>query len=815
MLMDVSSTSNKNFDGFYNELRRKYPNTFTIANDLGKGDASVQKLPRLERIPSPSPQGILPIPLNSGPQRWTPDSFLSKVKLQKFQNEQKQEVEPIQWNRGAVIIRDKTKPVPILNKREYLAVQNQASFRLPNLRTQVEQNKTELQNRLNATKKVTNEIKHNQSPTITLSRSQKQAEVRSSNESISTGDGSVVSANVPGPKSDPLGTIMKELLPNKPGRLMTDLPNNNEILHRNGAGVLDSDSGISICAPIKVFRPKIRSPHDAPAPSDIIKKFSAKPKAHSGPMKADHTVLPDNVTQIVNVGESSEKIFLKKSSINYNEKIQQRPLTARVHFEDESEQEAEVRYQERRLLERTHTTKIRSDILPKPQLKSLEKTLESHETFPSPLTAERSPTVGQKTANIPYRRQPFPPNIAKKVLIDIPRSGLPSRRPVHFQMSQAMKDKPLPSSTDKQANTVDGITMSFTRTSQEWKEQSPSISKSKEDNKSHHSFSSQETIGSGITEVSSEVTITTLEWRGSGSSIGSESHTRSSSQNQNLNLTHPSLSKGTEVSFYSKVKKSLQVKMKMSSDTRMMNGTHQSDRDYSYSNSQNSKSTEMEQDSDALLKLDRREKVASHGKSSLHGATSPRQVIMRENESSSIGQDRMKTDVEAHNKDRDVPMKPQFLSMRMMQSLLKKGRGKKYVVHGPSPPPPESRPAFGRSAISGPLVSKVKGQQAQGSARVLAVQSDSSRLVELQRPKTGFRGLYLTQRIQNHHTGLYVVQLSGVFASSFPQGVLEVGDEILEINRRPAKDLNMEEIQSLLEESSCILLRVLPLAHGL
>ncbi|XP_073456236.1 uncharacterized protein [Aquarana catesbeiana] len=817
MLMDVSNTTNKSLDGFYNDLRRKYPNTFTIATELGKGDGSVHKLPRLDRTPSPAPQGILPSPFNSGSQRWTPDSFLSKVKLQKFQNEEKQEVETFPRNVGAVIVRDKTKLVPIWNKREYLAAQNQASFHLPNLHTQVQQNKAELQNRLNVSRKINNEAKNNQSPTVTLSKKQKPAEIRSSNESISTGDSSVAPANISKPKTDPLGTIMKELLPSKPGKLMTDQPKDNDFLYRNGAAVSDNDSGVSMCTPIKVFRPKIRSPHDAPAPSDIIKKFSAKPKAHSGPMKADHTVIPENVTQIVNVGESSEKIFMKKSAINYNDKIQQRTPTARVHFEDESEHEAEVRYQERHLLQRTHTTKISLDSLPKPQVRSLEriKTLESAETSASPSTAERSPTAGQKTANLPYRRQPFPPNVAKKVLIDIPRSGLPSRRPVQMRTSQAMKDKQLSSSTSKEANSLDGITMSFTNTSQEGKEQNPSTSESKEENKSNHSFSSLETIGSGITEVSSEVTITTLEWRGSGSSIGSESHTRPSSQNQFLNLNHPSL--GGEVSFYSKVKKSLQVKMKMSPDTRMMNDTYQSERDYSDSSSQHSKSMKMDQCSDASVELDRREKVASHGKSNPHGATSPRQVIMRENESSSISQDRMKMDAEAQKKDRDVPMKAPFLSMRMMQSLLKKGRAKNYVVHVPSPPLLESRPPSGQPAISGSRVNKVKRDQVteRASARVLAVQSDSSRLVELQRPKTGFSGLYLAQRIKNHRTGLFVVQLSGAFTSSFPQGVLEVGDEILEINRRQAKDLSMEEIQSLLEESSCVLLRVLPLTHGL
>lgn len=232
--MDVSNTSNKSLDGFYNDLRRKYPNTFTVATELGKGDGSVHKLPRLDRTPSPAPQGILPSPFNSGPQRWTPDSFLSKVKLQKFQNEQKQEVETFPGNAGAVIVRDKTKLVPIWNKREYLAAQNQASFHLPNLHTQVQQNKAELQNRLNVSRKVNNEVKNIQSPTVILSKKQKPAEIRSSNESISTGDRSVAPANVSKPKPDALGTIMKELLPSKPGKLMTDQPKNNDFLYRNG-----------------------------------------------------------------------------------------------------------------------------------------------------------------------------------------------------------------------------------------------------------------------------------------------------------------------------------------------------------------------------------------------------------------------------------------------------------------------------------------------------------------------------------------------------------------------------------------------------
>ncbi|XP_068104586.1 uncharacterized protein [Hyperolius riggenbachi] len=691
--MDVSSVSNKNLDGFYNELRRKYPNTFTLATDLGKRDESLQKLPRLERTPSPTHLGILPNPLNTPPQRWTPESFLSKVKLQKRQNEQRQEVEASQQNGGAVIIQGKTIPVPTWNRRDYLAAQDKTSFHLPTLRTQVEHNKAELKTRLNFTRKINDEVKNNQSPILRPSKSQKSPELRTSSESTST----AVATNVSVRKSDPLGTIMKELLPSKPGQLMMDRPKSSDTFYRNGSYVSDSDSGVSVCAPIKVFRPKIRSPHDAPASSDIIKKFSTKTKTHSGPVKADHTVLPEDITQ--SMSNSSENFCPKKSSINYNEKIQQRPPTGRVRFEDESVQEVDARYQERRLLERNQTAKISSDILIRPQAKSMErlKMPEATGTSPSSSAGEKSQTTapqsigqqatGQQTINLPYRRQPFPPNVAKKVLIDIPRSGLPNRRPIQPRTSPVVKDKQLSSSIGKEATPLDGLSLSLTGAKHAWKEQIAGISGNKEEeNKNHHSLSSLETIGSGVTEVSSEVTITTLEWRGSGSSIGSENHTRPSSQNQEIRLQRPPMGKGPELSFYSRMKRSLHVKMKLSPDTGSLP-------DSSDSGSQLSKTPEVDHRSDPTLKLNRRENVVSHEKSSPYGAIGLSQVIIRENESSRISKNRMKKDaaLRSEAQERDVAVKPPFLSVRMMQSLLKKGRAKNYVVRVPSPPPPESR----------------------------------------------------------------------------------------------------------------------------
>ncbi|KAM9324320.1 uncharacterized protein PAF06_000345 [Gastrophryne carolinensis] len=809
--MDATSIGTNSLDEFYKELRRKYPNTFTFAPDLGKGDGTLRKLPHLENAP-PTPPRIPQSSLTGAPQRWTPDGFLSKVKLQKFQNVQRQEAEAPLRISAAVVIQDKTIPVPSWNRKDYLATQNRASFRLPSLRTQVEQNKTEIKNKLCNSRTISEEPKIQQSPTLPLGKGRIIAEARSSNESLSTREYLSVPTSVSAPKSDPLGTIMKELLPSKPGRLMSDLPKTPDNFCRNGGCVSDSDSAVSVCAPLKIFRPKIRSPHEAPASSDIIKKFSSKPKAHSGPLKADHTVLPENTTR--KVEETGEEMFLRKSSIHYNERIQQRPLTARVRFEDESEEETQARYQERLLLERTHTTKKASDVWARPVMKPFDST----ESSPSSQTAsETSSTSGQQAINLPYRRQPFPPTVAKKVLIDKPRGGLPSRRPLQIRTSPAVRERQWSSTIGKEATSLDGITMSFTSSSLELKEENLGSSETqKEENKTHDSFSSLQSIGSGITEVSSEVTVTTLEWRGSGSSIACEQQPRPLSRSPNISLNSPSLGKGTDISFYSKVKRRLHVKMKLSSDS----GGHQSDlSDYSDSGSQHSKNQEMNLTLDTSQTFDSREKIVSYGKSKPHGANSPIQVITGEIVSSGISKDGMKMDAtlcaEAQNTDRDVSVKAQFLPMKMMQSLLKKGRAKNYMVRVPSPPTPDSRPRSGLPAVSAKRLLNKEQILEQESMKLQASKSDISRLVELQRPNTGFKGLNLAKRIQDPHSGLYVVQLSGAFTSSCPQGILNVGDEILEINGRQTKDLGMKEIHSLLAESSCVLLRVVSAANAL
>ncbi|KAG8554789.1 hypothetical protein GDO81_003897 [Engystomops pustulosus] len=936
MLMDVPTNSNKTLDGFYNELRRKYPDAFALATELGRRNGSLQKLPRLERPPPPGLGIPTTTPNVASPQRWSPDSFLTKVKYQKTRNEQKKEVEIPQPSGNAVIINDQAIPVPTWTQKDYLESQNGALFHLPTLRTQIEQNKLELKNRLSTPKKETNQrspfqandsvqakpssdntttqttrdytttrtsrdktettqrsplktsnnvqaktssdsttsqttqdytttrtsrdytttqptkdytttktpssdytikkstndyttikttkdyatnptIKDNNtskatkyyttthtqttrgSTTTKIINDYATTESTDDNTSASnytvtrtsnnystiktirdyttkeifndysttkpskdyttadddlftktsndytntkstmgyptTRDRSPLRTNVSGVKSDPLGTIMKELLPNKPSQLMKDLPKTTNRLPTNGGFISDSDSGVSVCTPMKMFRPKIRSPQAPPASRDIKKKFSAKPKRTSEPLKADHSLVRENITSVVQV-EDNPVTKYSKSSIVFNEKIPQGPPKARVHFEDESAEDAEFRYLERRLLERTQTTKISPKISPASQIKYMERHTKSEipERSSSPSRESQKPkATDQQTMSLPHRRQPFPPNVAKKVLIDIPRGGLPSRRMPPIWFSPVMRDitnKPLSPRTS-----LDGITMSFTNVSHETVEKSQSIT-TKEDERGHHSLSSLETIESGTTEVSSEAMIQKTKWGESNSSISSGNQSRSSSQNRDLNLEHTSQNKGGEISFYSKVRRSLRLKKKPSSEATR--GSRLSDDILN-----NSKDLQPDHGSSSSVQSD----GGIHGKARPHGAADHRLPHQTGARDSIPSGNRMKKDMaEMRGVERTHSVKAPYSPMKMMQSLLRKGRAKDYLVRVPSPPPQDARP---------PTSSRYRRGQTpdQTSGRVLAVQPDSSRLVELERPKLGFSGLYLTKKNQPGYSG--------------------------------------------------------------
>ncbi|XP_063288373.1 uncharacterized protein LOC134572961 [Pelobates fuscus] len=603
MLTDVSGNNIKGLDGFYNELRRKYPNTFNLATDLGKGDKAIQRLPQLDNAGSHTSVGVPPkFPNPLPPQRWSPDSFLYKVQSQKTKFGQRQEEETSHSNGLSVIIQDKTVSVPSWRRRDYVGIHSQGSFRLPSLRSQVEQNKVELKSRLNTTKSE-NEPKSDHQSTSSRLNGIAKAESSVSTKNISDKD-ILQSQPRPSPvKSDPLGTIMKELLPNKPGRIINDQPRTNRNTYHNNVGSMsDSDSGKSACAPLKIFRPKSRSPHGPPASSDIIKKFSAKPKSTHGPVRANHGVTSE--TQVLTAkcvkemepGNILEKIYLgesrKSESVRSKENIQPKLAAPRVRFEDESEQEAETRYKERCLLEKKEPSRNEmKDVESYPMYvqERVKKADFSQITSRSP-QYEKQQIMGNQTVNVPYRRQPFPPSVAKKVLIDIPTSGHPIKRSLRVEVSppgKSMMDKPMSPRSHKETASLEGITMCFSSTDGQWKGQEEMVyRKSIEENRIHRSTSSMETIESGITEVSLESNKKRMEWGGSGSSISSGMPELSSVENHDTKLVHQArgvhlsknLQKGAgEMSFYSKMKKSLHVRMRLNSDTKKLSGSSQSE----------------------------------------------------------------------------------------------------------------------------------------------------------------------------------------------------------------------------------------------
>ncbi|XP_053329300.1 uncharacterized protein LOC128503279 [Spea bombifrons] len=575
--MEVSGGNIKDLDRFYNELRRKYPNTFTLASDLGKGDKAIHKLPRLDKLAPQTPFGLLPSSSSSFPsQRWTPDSFLYKVQSQKTIYGQSPEGQT-SHSGGSVVIQGKPVSVPMGDRRDYPGAQNRVSFRLPSLRSQVEQNKAELKTRL-STPKAAGEPK-----------TQQNSSTNPSNETKALKPGDGVSNNPDGHQKptgiqpDPLGTIMKELLPNKPGRLMNDLPKATP--YKNGRISPNAVLLVVIVQPL----PKSRSPHGPPASSDIIKKFSAKPKVTQGPIKANHGIMPETGTEAQRIPGKTDEDESSKRSSDASQKTQQRPSTSRVRFEDESEREAESRYQERCLLGRKEAFKTEclggKPIGGQERLKTCDP-VEQSSSLPWPRNQQ---AISQHAVTLPYRRQPFPPSVAKKVLIDIPRGAAPNKRILHRERLLAMKsvvDNELSPRYQKETASLDGITMSFASTNDQWKAQG-NVGRRAEQNKDHQSTSSMETIESGTTEVSSDVTIMRMEWGGSGSSISDENQECSPAQIHDKRLGDPATGSqlmrnhrkesATEISFYSKMKRSLHVKMKLTSDTKKLSGSSQSE----------------------------------------------------------------------------------------------------------------------------------------------------------------------------------------------------------------------------------------------
>nr|XP_033817872.1 uncharacterized protein LOC117368384 [Geotrypetes seraphini]XP_033817873.1 uncharacterized protein LOC117368384 [Geotrypetes seraphini] len=357
--MVVKSVSSS-LDEFYDELRQKYPHTFTLVTDLGQERGPLQRLPALELKDTiiPGRKSLMLIPQDFPHAKWATNNFFSKVQFQKIHSIQKCSADFVQQKASPLIINNSAIHVPYQNNRQATSGH---SVQLPNLRSQIEQNQAELRTRLHSQNRTTNgpsgsvrgsdPLQQCSFSTQYLLESKTLNHHRSirhhveSPRKIDEGEKKIFAG-----KPDPLGTIMRELLPNRPGKLLPkdrkEGQSRDESCHLNG----DCESLIYISSPAKIFRPKPKSPQRCPTQTKIIKRFSAKPKTASGPLRADHTIGKNTLIQTVEVTESvtiHSDSTTSTTSSNDGIKPGRRVPTPRVRFEDESLKDAECRYQER------------------------------------------------------------------------------------------------------------------------------------------------------------------------------------------------------------------------------------------------------------------------------------------------------------------------------------------------------------------------------------------------------------------------------------------------------------------------------------
>ncbi|XP_029470514.1 uncharacterized protein LOC115098214 isoform X2 [Rhinatrema bivittatum] len=305
-------------DGFYNELRRKYPHTFTLVTDLGKEVSPLQRLPVLEvkdgilhdRKPLLPRTQDMPLPT------WTANGFFSKVQVQKCA------ADLIRCRATPAITGSNAILVPSWNVVQGTAGHRSPSIQLPTLRSQIEQNQEVLRTRLHFQKAASNgpcrSGRNSGSPwqrsdSIQCVEPKTLSHHRSVRDRIhSPSNTSEEQKQVYVTRPDPLSTIMKDLLPNRPGKL---LPKDRRELHnRNGSCTADADCQplVYMGSPAKIFR-----------------------------------IQTVEVTESVTIHSDS---ITSTTSAKDGIKPERRVPTSRVRFEDESLSDAEGRYQERALL---------------------------------------------------------------------------------------------------------------------------------------------------------------------------------------------------------------------------------------------------------------------------------------------------------------------------------------------------------------------------------------------------------------------------------------------------------------------------------
>ncbi|XP_064457546.1 uncharacterized protein LOC135368295 [Ornithodoros turicata] len=102
------------------------------------------------------------------------------------------------------------------------------------------------------------------------------------------------------------------------------------------------------------------------------------------------------------------------------------------------------------------------------------------------------------------------------------------------------------------------------------------------------------------------------------------------------------------------------------------------------------------------------------------------------------------------------------------------------------------------------------GQPTHLTGQLLQLNLDGSQVVELRRPVGRSFGFFLARGRVHTHQGVFVSRMHDAQTQQVLQGLLDVGDEILEVNGTDVRDADIMQVNALMANQNTLLLTVLP-----
>ncbi|XP_033105200.1 uncharacterized protein LOC117107597 isoform X2 [Anneissia japonica] len=96
--------------------------------------------------------------------------------------------------------------------------------------------------------------------------------------------------------------------------------------------------------------------------------------------------------------------------------------------------------------------------------------------------------------------------------------------------------------------------------------------------------------------------------------------------------------------------------------------------------------------------------------------------------------------------------------------------------------------------------------------RLLQLNKDGTQVIELVKPPSGPFGFYIAKGKCNSEAGVFVTRLSDGHPEKILLGLIQVGDEILEINEVPVQGKSIDDVYDIILENDKLVIKILPLS---